>query len=958
MKHPNPAGLAAIALLAISGQVHAIPGVDLAMRRTDHFELLIDRDRAAKLDTLAPLAEAAWQRLAEVTGFHPKDRVRMVFHDEDDYANGWTYAPNGWVNVWLLPAPFALRGGVDWVQDVLSHELAHVFTLQSLGMDGHLLSVGLAGSLDARKFQGSVDAQWAPYDLEAWLAEGLAQIGAESCGADRWDPQRDALEHVAWKAGQLLPDGLLRDYWGDSRQGEQIYNQGYSFLRWVLRTGKDDFPSLLRNGRAYGLRPAVESSVAMPFPRAFEAWKADLAIRHGAQGWPREPGRTLLPHDKAATWTYEPSAVGDSSGNVWGISSRTNDDGGGILYRISGNSFEALKKDAVGRPRISDDGKRLLALFLRTWSDRRAIQDLWVRGTTDGDWKMVTSRLRVQDADFREDGFVAVVRHDGANRIAVLDPLGRILSELPIPWGGDLVQVASEPGGRIFGTTMGRFGFRLLAWEEGKGWSPVFSDSVQRKDPSFARGRLWYARLVGGTWATASIGENSDERIDAVSEGGLQSPWPVGDSLLVSRYQPEGFVLVKVPLGSSGSRDTMPAAVPTFPQRGALEIGPVTSRKGDPLDIGSLVGYAFQASYLARQQRSASFDPGSKVVTDGGAYFANSTMENTLEADVRVMHGAPGEKAGWDQGFLLSIGSQTWSPILSASISYSQVTLEHRGVDSSTDTFFRGDTLPFLVQTDLQLQCVQMLSSTAFLYALFDRQTLGIGATGVTQGYSEDLQRTTQILGGFGWENFEQSRFGPLSGEGLRAFGGRVWNWVPAEIGSALDAWALGGDLSLATHVHRRLLLGAEAQVQWLQPDGGGPGTGQASAQVSAGIPLPIPAFGISLTRQRGWTFVDPILRVGHEATAQPISTGTEQLASFQGIQRLGWAPSSRFDLRPLNPWKASSSAKVLQVATVELDWKVLTLSNALSLWSVGVDIPSFDSDFGSQLRWRASISL
>jgi hypothetical protein len=377
------------------------------------------------------------------------------------------------------------------------------------------------------------------------------------------------------------------------------------------------------------------------------------------------------------------------------------------------------------------------------------------------------------------------------------------------------------------------------------------------------------------------------------------------------------------------------------------------------MEVGSLVGYAFQASYLARQKTSAAFDPGSKLVADGGAYFANATMENTLEADVRVIHGAPGEKAGFDQGFFLGVGTQAWSPILSASFSYSQLTLEHRGSDTATDTFFRGDTLPFLVQTDLRLQCVQMLSSRSFLYALFDRQALGIGATGVTQGYSADLQRSTQVLAGFGWENFEQGRFGPLSGEGLRTFGGRVWNWVPAEIGTVSDAWAVGGDLSLATHLHRRLLLGAQAQAQWLKPDGGGAATGAATAQVSAGIPLPIPSFGVPLTRHRGWTFVDPILQLGHQASAEPMSMGTEQLTSFRGIQHAdGAVGPSIHDLRPIPSWKASPNVKVLQVATVELDWKVLTLSNALSLWSVGVDIPSFDSDFGSRLRWRASITL
>jgi len=128
---------------------------------------------------------------------------------------------------------------------------------------------------------------------------------------------------------------------------------------------------------------------------------------------------------------------------------------------------------------------------------------------------------------------------------------------------------------------------------------------------------------------------------------------------------------------------------------------------------------------------------------------------------------------------------------------------------------------------------------------------------------------------------------------------------------------------------------------------------------VSAGLPIPIPAFSIPLTSHRRWTFVDPILRVGNTTTALPASSSLDGLVATPHLdpQQQGGATFAAAPLQ-VQPWRAGQDTKLLQTATVELDWNVVGLGNGLGTWSAGVDIPSWDGDFARRLRWRASISL
>ncbi|HYV97573.1 MAG TPA: hypothetical protein VE967_08980, partial [Gemmatimonadaceae bacterium] len=76
-------------------------------------------------------AERAWDRLsAEMSP--PRGPVDIVLADDQDFSNGQaTYFPTNRIVIWAHP-PIddpSLRFGDDWLQQVVTHELAHVFHL-------------------------------------------------------------------------------------------------------------------------------------------------------------------------------------------------------------------------------------------------------------------------------------------------------------------------------------------------------------------------------------------------------------------------------------------------------------------------------------------------------------------------------------------------------------------------------------------------------------------------------------------------------------------------------------------------------------------------------------------------------------------------------------------------------------------------------------------------------------
>jgi len=111
--------------------------------RTDHFIISVDTHKKDVIGSIAYLFENSYQILTDFFDYHPKKRIQVLLTDEDDIGNGAAFAAQGWVVISLVPANFGLRGSVNWLPNVISHELAHIITFRKMGLKSKWLGMYL-----------------------------------------------------------------------------------------------------------------------------------------------------------------------------------------------------------------------------------------------------------------------------------------------------------------------------------------------------------------------------------------------------------------------------------------------------------------------------------------------------------------------------------------------------------------------------------------------------------------------------------------------------------------------------------------------------------------------------------------------------------------------------------------------------------------------------------------------
>jgi len=923
--------------------------IDPVIKDTPHLRLVSDRKLAPRLDSLAALSEATWARLCQATGFAPRERITLVLHDEDDYSNGWAYAASSWVNVWLTPLQFELRGGTDWERNVIAHEMAHVFTLRALGYDGTFVSATGTGNRTTRTHSLAGSMSLSFNRCEAWLAEGMAQLGSQLCGADRWDAQRDMLERIAWQEGTLLDDGLTRTFWGDGRESEQTYNQGYSFLRFVLAKGSADFPTLLHEGRRTSLRKAIEASLGMNFPKALAAWRTDIGLRQASKQLPSQSAHLLLEPAQAATWTVQtsPVAVGTQR---WLLSSHANDYARLELWETDGHKAKFLAEDIEGRLHLSPEKNRLLAVRQDLQPNRDRINDLWEYTIPTRTWRRITTRSRVVDGTTFGSGFAIVRRDSGHAIIEQLDAQGKAIRRLPNPATGNPVQVASSPEDALWLTVMSSVGYRILRWQEDSGWLDAIRPDREAKDPLWAEGHLWFSTLSDGRWAAARLDQ---EQVTIMAEacGGLFTPFPVGDSLLVGEYRKEGLLARMLP---SRPRRPSPQPFDSAVSRPSLMFADSGSRlRPLPFALPEIMAWGLSAGYRSTTDSIGRFTLGQQWVAGAGMLLGDARDDFQASVDAELVRPFRGDASG--HAVSLGITSTAHAPIISLQAWEEALPLQIRHAATDSDDTFDEDTLPVVTGYGISAQILQQFTSHAYGFALWQHQRNGLGTTR-SNGYSLTLLETSLAAVGLAYQDLEAGRYGPWEGVSGQLSLARVWPRPSSRMGIGIDYTSYAAHLRLVTNVRRRILFDWTTDGSWSVPDRLLSPRGSASSGVTAGVPLPLPALQLASIGSRKLVLVSPLFTVGPrlaleprsrlESSLTPSCATSSSLLQHSGIELAG--------LRSPFPGNVRAGGSM----DLSLSATALTFGNLSGTWSVGVSLPWEETSDLSRLRWSASISL
>ena len=591
------------------------PGLPRVTGTTDHFSLTIDASKSDLLPQLAALAESCWARQSRFFSYQPPGRIQVVFLDEQDYANGYAYAPLSWVVIHLHAAEFALRGRTRWLPNVMAHEIGHIFTLRKLGEDSRFLGWGAfhawRGSGTSRFAE---ELRWEYGRVPPWLAEGLAQYAAGACGYDTLDNRRRMELQVAAASGQLLTPAELKGYAWDARRNEMIYAQGFALVNWLYSTyGSAAINRYMDAARRSGWRGAFKKTFGKSLPDLYGEWRKGLEARshYDTAG----DGAYVLP-EPAGPYTMEafPAPLGD--GRFLYLSSRDNDQGSLDLFL--GEAEGGARKLFRGVTSLSLDAAGGKAYFTATrFAFRQAgqISDLYAYDAKSGNIDRLTSGGRMVRGCVSEGQVYGLRNHLGRTSIVRIGEGGWTTAYAP-PDSFEITDLAPGPqaGTLTLGTASG-FGNDLreldLRTQELTALAASPQDEV---DPHWSGDTLYFAADYAGSYDIYAQADGNLVRLTH-ADGGAFHPYPARDGLWISAYGPTGFRL---------ARARTPAQLPPFmvelptlgwPAPGHLEYEPDTYDHSRLSFLGYDVAFGVERKPGFRQVFTDSAGDGTHVVS-------------------------------------------------------------------------------------------------------------------------------------------------------------------------------------------------------------------------------------------------------------------------------------------------------------------------------------------------------
>ncbi|UCF65563.1 MAG: PD40 domain-containing protein [bacterium] len=225
------------------------PELEWLSIETEHFIVHYHQGTERTANLVAKIAEEVYPHITGLYQIWPESKTEFIIRDTDDYSNGGAYFYENKIEIWAENMDYILRGTHNWLRDVVSHEFAHIISMQKSFKFGKNFPVGWFQVFGyeaerrpdvVRGFPNTlVSYPFSGITIPIWFAEGVAQFQSPSKRYDYRDSHREMILRDRVITDNLLDMNEMSTFGKNSIGNESAYNQGYAFVNFLTHTFGD-----------------------------------------------------------------------------------------------------------------------------------------------------------------------------------------------------------------------------------------------------------------------------------------------------------------------------------------------------------------------------------------------------------------------------------------------------------------------------------------------------------------------------------------------------------------------------------------------------------------------------------------------------------------------------------------------------------------------------------------------
>ena len=342
--------------------------------KTKHFQIHYHDETELTAREAAKVAEEIYPHIVGFYDFTPKEKTHIVLIDTDDYSNGAAYYYDNKIIIWASPLDFELRGSHRWLQNVITHEFAHIVSLQKAMKVGTRIP-GAYLQLMQYEEEKRPDVLYGypnlmiSYPLPGttvppWLAEGVAQFMYENADWDIWDSHRDMILRDRVINDNLLSFTEMNTFGKKGIGNESIYNSGFALSTYIANEyGSNVLSHLMEELSSpfnFSINKSIKNVIGISSDELYDNFKSFLDAKYNSLIDPievlLEKGNTL---GNDGTTNIHPKWHPNDNSYLY-LSNKANDFFGQTdlyFHNLDTGENKMLKSSVVSPPSWHSNGK-------------------------------------------------------------------------------------------------------------------------------------------------------------------------------------------------------------------------------------------------------------------------------------------------------------------------------------------------------------------------------------------------------------------------------------------------------------------------------------------------------------------------------------------------------------------------------------------------------------------------